>query len=37
MNFFWNGRHWESVETYFTILQRALWIELDGYSGEVWV
>ena len=36
MNLFWNGRNWESVETYFTILQRALWVELSEYGGELW-
>jgi len=35
--FYWTGTKWESIEIYFTLLQRALWIELDSYAGEVWI
>ena len=34
--FRWTGKDWQSFDFIFAILQRALWVELDGYGGEIW-
>jgi len=36
IDLFWTGDRWASADLYFAILQRALWVELDFYGGELW-